>query len=707
MGPATKVWDTVVGFSTDPLKKWAPAMLKPKEVSKQPTPSGSKTPKYLALDLPAGKNLSPGPPQGKIPAPLVWARWSFSYPGADFSGSTVTMTRDGSPISADLNAISGGSALDPIIVWRYDGKSGSDLTPHPTPSSDADYEVTINNVNIGGSSRNFTYTVTVFDPDTPGTEFVESTVAGPTNAGTGGPTEFTATVPSFGSGFYWRELTLSPLSVTFGAEGSLQGLVDGTNASYSARATDSTASGNGVYHLTHPEPGVETLTLPDRYNIATNGSPSLAFASRIGFASVDQVATVEISTNGGSSWSAVYEQAGTSNGSAPTESSFQNRSIDLTSFAGRTIKVRFVFTFSSGTFFNSASTNSGWLIDDINLDGAQVAVVLSSSGHVSGTTFDYTASSTGSKGLQVRGAFFDNYAMDWGSVYSVTADSGNGSGSSSGGGGGGGNSGTSRIVNMSVRANAATGNNALNVGVVVGGTGSKSLLIRVAGPTLNTSFGLTGVATDPAVQVFTDGVVSDSNDNWDANLVTTFNTVGAFPLVDGSNDAALVANLTSGPHPALVDTQGNNGLVIVEAYDLESVDSGTARLINVSARNQVGTGADVLVAGFVIEGTGNKTLLIRAIGPTLADSRFNLTGVLDDPQLVVRPLGSDTIAASNDNWNNDATITSTAQTLGAFSLSSTADAAVLVTLAPGAYTATVSGVNDTTGIALVEVYEVN
>jgi len=640
------------------------------------------------------------PPKGKIPAPLVWARWSFSYPGADFSGSTVTMTRDGSPISADLNAITGGSALDPIIVWRYDGKSGNDLTPHLTPSSDTNYEVTINNVNLGGSSRSFTYTVTVFDPNTPGTDFVESTVAGPTNAGTGGPTEFTATIPTFGSGFYWRELTLSPLSVIFGAEGSLQGLVDGTNASYSARATNSTASGNGVYHLTHPEPGVETLTLPDRYKIATNGPASLAFASRIGFASADQVATVELSTNGGSSWSAVYSQAGTSNGSAPTESSFQNRSIDLTSFAGQTLNVRFVFTFSSGTFFNSASTNSGWLIDDINLDGAQVAVVLSTSGHVSGTTVDYTASSTGSKGLQVRGAFFDNYAMDWGSVYSVTADSGNGSG------GGGGDA--SRIVNMSVRSVSGTGADALSVGMVVGGAGAKNLVIRVVGPTLG-AFGVPGVVTDPQLQLLRSengsNVAVIDNDNWDGGptLTNLFSTLGAFPL-SSNLDAAISTLLTTAVYIAVADTKGSTGVVLVEAYDTEAVTSGTARLVNVSARSQVGTGGDVLVAGFVIAGTGTKTLLIRGVGASLGD--FGVPGVLQNPQLIVHKDSGATVIASNDNWNNNASIASTAQTLGAFPLSSTADAALLVTLAPGVYTATVSGVNDTTGIALVEVYEV-
>src|SRR5690606_16902700 len=125
---------------------------------------------------------------------------------------------------------------------------------------------------------------------------------------------------------------------------------------------------------------------------------------------------------------------------------------------------------------------------------------------------------------------------------------------------------TSRIINLSVRANAGVGVDALTVGTVIGGSGSKPLLIRVVGPTLNSRFGLPGVVPDPAIDILTNGNVVARNDNWNANLSSVFSSVGAFALSAASNDAALTLSLPSGGtgHSARADTQGNNGLVIVE-----------------------------------------------------------------------------------------------------------------------------------------------
>jgi hypothetical protein len=127
-------------------------------------------------------------------------------------------------------------------------------------------------------------------------------------------------------------------------------------------------------------------------------------------------------------------------------------------------------------------------------------------------------------------------------------------------------------------------------------------------------------------------------------------------------------------------------------------------LINISARVQVGTGGNILIAGFVIGGTTSKTVLIRASGPALVP--FGVTGTLPDPQLQL--YSDSTVLESNDGWGGDAQIAATAATVGAFSwgTSATPDSAILVTLPPGAYTAQVSGASGDTGIALVEIYDV-
>ncbi len=127
----------------------------------------------------------------------------------------------------------------------------------------------------------------------------------------------------------------------------------------------------------------------------------------------------------------------------------------------------------------------------------------------------------------------------------------------------------------------------------------------------------------------------------------------------------------------------------------------TPRLINLSTRAQVGTGGDILITGFNITGTGNKTVLIRATGPALTP--FGVTGVLADPKLEL--YSGTTLLQSNDNWL--AADAATFSSVGAFALTGgSKDAALVATLAPGGYTAQVSGIGAGTGVALVEVYEV-
>src|SRR5690606_22654756 len=126
---------------------------------------------------------------------------------------------------------------------------------------------------------------------------------------------------------------------------------------------------------------------------------------------------------------------------------------------------------------------------------------------------------------------------------------------------------------------------------------------------------------------------------------------------------------------------------------------------NVSARSEVGTGGDILIAGFNIAGSGTRTLLIRAIGPTLGTA-FQVDGVLANPKLELYRSGNDTPIAENDDWDS-ATATPIFRSVGAFELpDGSLDAVLVVSLPPGGYTANVSGVNDGTGVALVELYEV-
>ena len=265
---------------------------------------------------------------------------------------------------------------------------------------------------------------------------------------------------------------------------------------------------------------------------------------------------------------------------------------------------------------------------------------------------------------------------------------------------------TSKIINLSVRSAIATGQT-LTVGFVVAGTG-KPLLIRAVGPGLR-PFGLSSVLPDPTLVLYGPRGAAGSSDNWGETalapqIATVAQSVGAFALPAASLDAAI---LTTAGNSALTvqaaDKNSAGGIVLLELYD--SAPENDARLINVSTRTSVGNGDAALVAGFVIAGTVPRKILLRAIGPTLAS--FGVLGTLADPKLDVFAASSSVPIASNDNWAGTFALTTAFTTVGAFPLPSGAskDAALLLTLDPGTYSAQVSGLGSSTGEVLLEIYE--
>ena len=274
-------------------------------------------------------------------------------------------------------------------------------------------------------------------------------------------------------------------------------------------------------------------------------------------------------------------------------------------------------------------------------------------------------------------------------------------------------SGPSRIINVSTRGFVPAGGT-LTPGFVLRGNATKTVVIRAIGPTL-AAFGLGGTLADPTMDVIPlgDTATVASNDNWGggAALVSAFSRVGAFPLAAASStDSSVETSLrAAGLSGFTVRIASKNaaatGVALAEVYDEDALTAST-RLVNVSTNGFVGTGDQALVPGFVIGGTAPKTLLIRAVGPGLA--QFGVTGTLADPQLSVQPLGQDLVVAANNDWGNDSALANAFTAAGAFALpAGSRDAAVLLRLPPGGYTVVVSGVGATTGTALVEVYDLD
>ena len=279
-----------------------------------------------------------------------------------------------------------------------------------------------------------------------------------------------------------------------------------------------------------------------------------------------------------------------------------------------------------------------------------------------------------------------------------------------------------RLVNLSILTTAGTGAKILTVGASVGPlnfTNKLPLIFRGVGPELATPvFNISGALADPTMSVFAAGNATAiaTNDNWGsgdaAALAAAFTSVGAFPLSAGSLDSAFASlnpGLGVGGYTVQVAGKGNaSGTVIAEIYDAagSARTAATPRLVNLSTRAQIDVGGELRV-GFVLRGLSARTVLIRAVGPSLG--ALGVTGTMADPKIELfdndnggRKLGE------NDNWGGDAQVVTVATSVGAFALAGTdsKDAVLLVTLPPGAYSARLSGVGGIGGTAIVEVYEV-
>ncbi len=263
----------------------------------------------------------------------------------------------------------------------------------------------------------------------------------------------------------------------------------------------------------------------------------------------------------------------------------------------------------------------------------------------------------------------------------------------------------SQSQNISTRANVGTGDNVLIGGIIITGNDTKQVVLRAIGPSLSVS-GVSGVLPDPTLDLFDAvGALVATNDNWMDNSAedqTILNDNDLEPTDDA--ESALVANLAPGAYTAVVrGVSDTTGVGLVEAYDL---DNGTtdSKFANISTRGFVQTGDDVMIGGFILGGGGGgfAQIIVRGIGPSLAVS--GVTDVLADPTLSVADENGNVIG-TNDNWMDD-TNSDTVLTQG-LAPTDPNESALYQVLPIGAYTVILSGVGDTSGVGLVESYNID
>ncbi|HXM32877.1 MAG TPA: S8 family serine peptidase [Chthoniobacterales bacterium] len=251
-------------------------------------------------------------------------------------------------------------------------------------------------------------------------------------------------------------------------------------------------------------------------------------------------------------------------------------------------------------------------------------------------------------------------------------------------------------ANLSTRGSVGTGDNVLIGGVIVDGTAAKKVIVRAIGP----SVPVPGALADPTLELFDgNGQQIAFDDNWqDDPAQAALIQASTIPPKD-SRESALVETLNPGNYTAIVRGAGNStGIALVEVYDLDSKPAAS-RLANIATRGSVQSGDNVMFGGFILV-NGPATMVVRAIGPSLAAF---FPGVLGDPALELRD-GQGALIASNDNWQQNSLQAVQVQTMG-LAPASPVESAIITTLNAGNYTTIVRGARGTTGVALVEIYD--
>ena len=249
-----------------------------------------------------------------------------------------------------------------------------------------------------------------------------------------------------------------------------------------------------------------------------------------------------------------------------------------------------------------------------------------------------------------------------------------------------------RLAGLSTRGPVSTGSDVMIGGFVISGTTPKTVVVRAVGPSL-AAHGVQGALAGTRLDLYSGANLVASNDDWQqAANAATLSSSGYAPA--DVRESALLMTLNPGAYTAIVSGEGGStGVGLVEVFDL---DPNQGPLVGISTRGQVLTGDQVLIGGFVIQGDAPKTVMIRARGPSLVPA--GVPNALTNPLLQL--FAGASLVATNDDWGSAPNANELVAS--GFAPADTREAAILVTLNPGAYTAIVRGVDGATGVALVE-----
>ena len=358
------------------------------------------------------------PPAGYVPYQVVYPQWSFALSNCDLSTSTVTMTSNGVPVAVTVQPYQTGYGEN-TLVWYPSGLDPTTSTVFPFSGTDTVYSITVNGVVTGSGTKNYTYNVTVFNPATTGADYSPLVISGPAQptANVGNFYTCTASTNPAVTGYQWLTAQATNGNLVDNAANGAINFSVSPAATYPIITNAPNGSGN-CFHLSHVNGTSQMIQFNE--NLFPTNTTTVSFKSLLGYATATEIARLQISTDGGSTWQDLYTQPG-SNGSG--ESTFTLHSISLASYAAKSALLRFDFDYSSGSYYTGSAPYVGWCLENIILTNTLQLVNLTTNA-TSSTNFTFTPAQTGGYVMQARNAIFTDFPTDLGTSKLVTAVAG-------------------------------------------------------------------------------------------------------------------------------------------------------------------------------------------------------------------------------------------------------------------------------------------
>ncbi len=380
------------------------------------------------------------PPEGFAPYQVVYPYWSFALSNADLSAATVAMTSNGVPVtlvvqpyqSGDENNQSG--AGEDTLVWVPMGLDATcECTTFPFSGTDTVYSVTVSNITVGASSVSFTYNVTVFDPAVPGADSVPTTINGPAQAviNAGNSYDCTPLNNTNTTGYLW--LTASRVGCNFVEDAASDASGDALS-NFTALSspnypviTNSSVDSSQCIHFVHNDMNTTPQIIECNEILFPATNTVISFESQVGYAFTNEVARVQVSTDGGANWQDLFLDAGCNPPGATSfsfcESSFTACSLSLSNYAGQSVLLRLDYDFLPPyDYFVGTDNYLGWSVENIVVTNTGQIVGPATNSTVT-TNLTFTPTQPGNYLLQAAPVIFSQFPLGFGPVklVSVTA----------------------------------------------------------------------------------------------------------------------------------------------------------------------------------------------------------------------------------------------------------------------------------------------